>query len=105
MISMKGSRGMNSYSPEVSVIIPVFNAGEDLKKFIDSILVQTSSNYEVILIDNVSTDESGQICDQYEKLDERIRSFHIVNSGVSVTRNKGLGESKGKWEMFIDADD
>lgn len=96
---------MNGYKAEISIIIPVFNAGKDLARCIDSILAQTYSNYEVIVVNDGSTDESGQLCDEYARLDKRVRVIHIMNSGVSVARNKGIDLAKGKWVMFIDADD
>ncbi len=89
----------------VSVIIPVYNAENSLDKCIRSILVQTYTNIEIIIINDGSTDTSGRICDQYAKSDDRITVIHQKNSGVSVSRNRGLGVSKGYYIQFIDADD
>lgn len=90
---------------EISVIIPVFNTETYLPRCIDSILSQTFTNFEILLINDGSTDSSGMICDSYQRKDERISVFHIKNSGVSSARNVGLAHAKGRWVSFIDADD
>lgn len=89
----------------VSVIVPVFNSDKFLSRCIDSVLVQTYPNFEVILIDDGSTDNSGGICDEYVKKDSRVRAIHKQNSGVSATRNVGLEKAKGKYILFVDSDD
>ena len=90
----------------VSVIIPIYNINDlDLKKSIKSILNQTYSNIEIILVDDGSTVSNKKICDEFAKNDERIKTLHIENAGVSNARNVGIKESKGEYIMFVDADD
>lgn len=90
---------------KVSVIIPVYNAEKALKICIDSIINQSYKNFEVILVDDGSTDNSGNICDFYEKSDNRIRTIHKKNGGVSSARNVAIKESNGKYISFVDSDD
>lgn len=90
---------------EYSVIVPVYNVEKVLSRCIESILSQTFSNFELILIDDGSTDKSGEICDEYKKKDERIKVVHQKNQGVSKARNVGLDISKGKYIVFVDSDD
>lgn len=89
----------------ISVIVPVYNAAEHLPRCIDSILLQTHRVLEVILINDGSTDGSGEICDKYAQKDERIRVIHQENAGVSAARNAGLDAATGAWIGFVDADD
>jgi len=89
----------------ISVIVPVYNAAKYLEKCIQSILAQTYSDLELLLIDDGSKDLSGEICDKYAELDSRIRVFHKMNGGVSSARNLGLDNAKGEWVTFIDSDD
>lgn len=89
----------------ISVIVPVYNAETYLHRCIDSILSQTFTDFELILVDDGSIDGSGKICDEYALLDKRIRVFHKENGGVSSARNLGLCYAKGKWINFVDADD
>lgn len=89
----------------VSIITPVYNTERYLAKCIESVLVQKYTDFELLLIDDGSTDTSGQICDKYAKLDQRIRVFHIVNNGVSHARNIGLENALGEWVLFLDSDD
>lgn len=89
----------------ISIIIPVFNAGHYFKDCIKSILDQTYTDFELILIDDGSTDASGEICDRYAQKDCRIRVLHNKNSGVSHSRNLGLARAKGEYIAFCDADD
>ena len=89
----------------ISIIIPVYNVENYLSKCIDSAINQKYSNLEIILINDGSTDKSGEICDEFAKKDARIKVVHKENSGVSSTRNKGLELAKGKYITFIDADD
>lgn len=91
--------------PKVSVIIPVYNAEKYLNRCIDSVLAQTFSDFELLLIDDGSKDRSGEICDEYSKKDRRICIFHKKNEGVSSARNLGLDRAKGVWIAFIDSDD
>lgn len=89
----------------ISIIVPVYNVEAHLDKCITSIIAQTNPYWELILIDDGSTDKSGIICDEYAKTDSRIRVFHQPNSGASVARNKGISIAKGEFITFIDADD
>lgn len=91
--------------PVISVIVPVYKAAHSLQRCIDSILMQKFKNFELLLIDDGSPDQSGCICDNYAYKDSRIKVFHQKNSGVSAARNKGLNEAQGKWLTFVDADD
>ena len=92
-------------SPIISVIVPVYNAEHYLRSCVDSILKQTFPLFEILLIDDGSTDGSGTLCDKLAETDQRIRVFHQANGGVSAARNKGLDEAKGKWIHFTDSDD
>lgn len=89
----------------ISVIIPVYNVEKYLSACLESILIQSFRDLEIILIDDGSTDNSSMICDQYAKKDVRIRVFHKTNEGVSVARNFGLDNACGDFIMFVDADD
>lgn len=89
----------------ISVIIPVYNVEKYLRECVDSVLAQTYSNFEVILVDDGSTDSSPEICDEYAKLDDRIRVIHRQNGGLSVARNTGLDDAKGEYVYFLDSDD
>lgn len=89
----------------ISVIVPVYNVEKYIKRCLDSIINQTYKNLEVILIDDGSTDESGKICDEYEKKDNRIKVIHQNNSGVASSRNIGIENSSGLYITFIDSDD
>lgn len=89
----------------ISIIIPVYNSEVTLRRCLDSVINQSISDWELILIDDGSTDKSGEICDEYTVKDQRIRVFHKKNGGVSSARNTGLYHAKGKWGAFIDADD
>lgn len=92
-------------SPLISIIVPVYNTEKYLDQCIQSVLAQTYTNWELLLIDDGSTDSSGAICDKYAGEDNRIRVFHKANGGVSSARNLGLDNAKGEWITFIDADD
>lgn len=91
--------------PVISIIIPVYNAASYLHECIDSVLKQSMMDFELLLIDDGSTDGSGEICDDYALKESRIRVFHQANQGVSVARNAGLAQTKGEWVTFVDADD
>lgn len=91
--------------PLVSIIVPVYNAEKYLNRCIDSILSQTMTDFELLLIDDGSKDNSGRICDEYSEKNARVRVFHKPNGGVSSARNLGLDNAKGKWITFVDADD
>lgn len=90
---------------EISVIVPVYNVEKYLQRCIDSILSQTLTDFELLLIDDGSIDASGKICDEYAEKDERVRVFHKKNGGVSSARNMGLDNARGKFITFIDSDD
>ena len=92
-------------APLVSVICPVFNAEPYLCRCVDSILTQTFEDFELLLIDDGSTDSSGKICDDYAAHDSRIRVFHKENGGVSHTRQFGLDYALGDYSIHIDPDD
>lgn len=89
----------------ISIIVPVYNTEKYLDQCIQSVLAQTYTNWELLLIDDGSTDSSGAICDKYAAEDKRIRVFHKENGGVSSARNLGLDNAKGEWISFVDADD
>ena len=90
---------------KVSIIVPVYNVEQYLDKCINSILNQTFRDFELILVDDGSTDNSGDICDKYKKIDNRITVIHKKNAGLSSARNTGLKYSKGEYIGFIDSDD
>ena len=90
---------------KVSIIIPVYNTEQYLSRCIDSILGQSFTDFELLLIDDGSTDGSAKICDAYAEKDSRIRVLHKENGGVSSARNLGLNEAKGEWVCFVDSDD
>lgn len=92
-------------APKISVIVPVYNVEKYLRRCIESILSQTFTDFEVLLIDDGSNDRSGEICDEYAKKDGRIRVFHKENGGVSSARNVGLDHASGEWIYFMDSDD
>ena len=89
----------------LSIIVPVYNAEEYLDRCIHSIMDQEFSSYEVILVDDGSTDSSSLICDRYSATDPRFRTLHKPNGGVSSARNAGLELAKGEYVMFVDSDD
>lgn len=90
---------------KISIIIPVFNTEEYLRPCLDSILSQSYADYEVLLIDDGSSDESGSICDTYAQKDSRIQVFHKENGGVSSARNRGIDNARGEYIVFVDSDD
>ena len=91
--------------PKISVIIPVYNVEKYLRECLDSVLTQTYPDFEVLLVNDGSTDSSGDICDEYAVRDSRVRVFHKVNGGVSAARNLGIDNAKGEWVCFVDSDD
>lgn len=91
--------------PLVSIIVPVYNSENSLARCVDSILNQTFKDFELILLDDGSTDTSGKICDSYSEKDERVHVVHKENSGVSDTRNHGIEIAEGKYLQFLDSDD
>ena len=88
-----------------SIIIPVYNVEKYLKKCLTSIVQQNFNDYELILVDDGSTDMSGKICDEFEEKYNNIIVMHISNSGVSNARNKGLEIARGEYIWFVDSDD
>lgn len=88
-----------------SIIVPVYNVEKYVGDCISSILAQTYPHFELILVDDGSTDESGNICDRYAAQDSRIKVIHQANGGVSRARNKGIEAATGQWICFIDSDD
>ncbi len=89
----------------ISIIVPVYNLGAYLQGCLESVLRSTYKDIEVILVDDGSTDGSGDMCDSYMLKDDRIRVIHNENSGVSAARNRGLEEAQGEFIMFVDGDD
>lgn len=90
---------------EISIVVPVYNAEKTLNRCVDSVLRQSYADFELLLIDDGSTDTSGMLCDEWEKRDERIRVFHQSNAGVSAARNVGIDHAFGKYICFVDSDD
>ena len=91
--------------PKVSVIVPVYNTEQYLKECVDSLLKQTLTDLEIILIDDGSPDNSAYICDEYAKLDSRVKVIHKENGGLSSARNAALDICKGEYIGFVDSDD
>jgi len=91
--------------PQVSIITPVYNGEKYLRECIDSILRQSFYDFELILIDDGSPDNSGDICEQYANIDNRIRVIHKQNEGINATRKRGVEEAQGEWIAFCDDDD
>ena len=90
---------------KISVIIPVYNVEKFLQETMQTVLNQTYKNLEIILVDDGSTDSSGKLCDEYEKIDSRVRVIHQANKGLSGARNTGMEHATGEYIMFIDSDD
>ena len=89
----------------ISVVIPAYNAGCFLPDCLDSLVKQKYTNWEAVLVDDGSTDDSLAICEEYARKDSRIRVFHKENGGVSRARNYGIEKARGGWITFMDADD
>lgn len=96
---------MSLESPLLSVIIPVYNVEKYIGRCLDSIISQTCTNWECIIIDDGSPDTSGIICDEYAKYDNRIQVIHKKNNGVGSARNEGLLKARGRYLTFVDSDD
>lgn len=96
---------MNSQNYKISIIVPVYNSSEYLEQCIDSILLQTYENLELLLIDDESKDESGAICDRYAAEDDRIKVIHQKNGGCTAASLTGIKAAAGDYYMFIDSDD
>lgn len=91
--------------PKISIIIPVYNAEKYIRKCLESILTQTHTNWEAILVDDGSPDNCGIICDEYAAKDNRFKVIHQANGGVSVARQTGLDNAKGEYIIHCDSDD
>ena len=89
----------------VTVVVPVYNVEKYLDECVESIVSQTYANFEIILVDDGSTDLSGEICDKWKAKDDRIKTIHKQNGGLSSARNAGLEAAKGDYISFIDSDD
>lgn len=92
-------------SPKISIIIPIYKVEQYLSRCIDSVLLQTFTDFELLLIDDGSPDNSGNICDEYAQKDNRIKVFHKENGGVSSARNLGIINAQGEFICFVDSDD
>lgn len=90
---------------EISIVVPIYNKAQYLSNTIKSILSQSFKDFELLLIDDGSTDDSGMICDRFALMDSRVKTFHNSNLGVSAARNYGIEKAKGVYISFIDADD
>ena len=90
---------------EVSIIVPVYQVEKYIRQCVDSILAQTFTDFELILVDDGSKDKSGEICDEYAGMDERVKVIHKENGGLSDARNRGMDHAAGKYFMFVDSDD
>ena len=91
--------------PVISVIVPVYNAEKYINRCIESILNQTFKDFELIIVDDGSKDNSGNICEEYARRDERIKVIHQENKGQASARNRGVLNAAGEWITFVDADD
>ena len=88
-----------------SIIVPVYNSEKFIRKCLDSILAQTFNDFEVIIIDDGSTDNSSKIFETYSKEDSRIQIYHFENAGVSISRRRGISLAQGEYLVFVDSDD
>ena len=105
-IELNYRNGVLSMDKElISVVIPVYNVAKYLGKCLDSVQRQTYKKLEIILVDDGSTDNSGEICEKYGETDARVRVFHKKNGGLSDARNFGISKAKGRYITFIDSDD
>ena len=92
-------------TPKISVIVPVYNTAKYLHRCLDSILQQSFKDFEVLLVDDGSTDNSGEICDEYAAKDSRVRVFHKENGGVASAREIGIENAVGLYSIHVDSDD
>lgn len=90
---------------KLSIIIPVYRTQDTLKRCLDSVLIQSFTDYEILLVDDESPDGSPQLCDEYAQKDARIKVIHKKNGGLSDARNVGIAQAKGEYITFIDSDD
>ena len=98
-------QNLENSGPLISVIVPIYNSEHTLRKCVDSLLAQTFNSFEVLLINDGSTDDSGKICDEYQLQDSRVRVFHQLNGGVSSARQLGIDNAHGKYSIHADPDD
>lgn len=91
--------------PKISVIIPIYNSQDSLRKVIESFINQTFKDFELLLIDDGSTDNSSNICDEFANIDNRIRVFHQKNQGVAMARQTGINNARGEYSIHADSDD
>ncbi len=96
---------MSVKHPIISIIVPIYNAEKYLRRCIDSVITQTYQDWELLLIDDGSPDNSGVICEEYARTDSRIQVYHKKNGGVSSARNLGIEKVNGDWIAFVDPDD
>ena len=96
---------MNNIKPKISIIVPVYKAEKYIHRCVDSIIAQTASDFELLLINDGSPDDSGKFCDEYANIDKRVKVCHKENSGVSAARNTGLDIMNGEFVLFLDSDD
>lgn len=102
---MESKTSAQSGQPLISVIIPIYNIMEYLPRCVESVCSQTYTNLEILLVDDGSTDGTGELCDELAGKDDRIRVFHKENGGSSSARNLGIKEAKGEYIGFVDSDD
>ena len=98
-------QNLENSAPLISVIVPIYNSEHTLRKCVDSLLAQTFKQFEVLLINDGSTDNSAKICDEYQLIDSRVRVFHQLNGGVSSARQLGIDNAHGKYSIHADPDD
>lgn len=91
--------------PKISIIVPVYNVEKYLEKCVRSILAQTFTDFELILVDDGSPDSSGAMCDQFAEQDQRVKVIHKENGGLSDARNAGIELATGEYLGFVDSDD
>lgn len=103
----QGKRGkaLNKKLPQVSIVVPAYNAEHTLEETIESVLSQTFPEIEVIAIDDGSTDATGEILEKFAKADKRVKVVNTSNQGLSAARNLGIDKANGRWILFLDADD
>jgi len=102
---MKQGSIVANHNSKISIIVPVYNVEHELSRCVDSILNQSYTNIEVILVDDGSTDRCPSICDAFVMKDRRVRVIHKPNGGLSSARNAGLREASGEWILYVDSDD
>lgn len=94
-----------NWKPQISVLVPVYNSEKYIKRCIESVLTQTFPDFELILVDDGSTDSSGKLCDAYAVQDKRVRVYHKPNEGISATREFAVCHAEGEYIQFVDSDD